>query len=370
MPTWRMLSEDGVTASAGLAVDEALMAGYARGAPPRPPTVRLYTYRTHCALVGRYQNLEAELDLEVCRETGTEIGRRPTGGGAIVMGAGQLGVAVVTRAPAGERPKELLLRHAAGIVAGLADLGIGAAFGGKNDLVVAGRKIAGLGLYLDAEGALLFHASVLADLDVGFMLRVLRIPAAKLGDKGITAVEDRVTTVTRELGEPWTGARLRPVVARGFETALGVCLEEAVVEPGEARRARGIARDKHEDRSWLFQRSPHPDATATSVVKTPGGLVRVYVAANGRVVKSVLFAGDFNELPEPLTRLEAALRWAPLDPAELRSRSLAACASGTGLGVPADVLADAVVEAGGRARGREVAAPIRPEGSCYFPGGR
>src|SRR5581483_2245544 len=122
---WRLLTHDGVEAAAGLALDEALLAGYAREADPAwPPTLRLYTYRSHCALVGRYQHLEAEVDLDACRRTGTGCARRPTGGGAIVMGAGQLGVAVATRAPADVNPRALLGRYAEGIVAGLAELGI------------------------------------------------------------------------------------------------------------------------------------------------------------------------------------------------------------------------------------------------------
>ena len=78
---WRLLADDGAGAADGLALDEALLARYARGEPPRPPTLRLYTYRTHCALIGRHQNLDAEVDLAACRETGTQVSRRPTGGG-------------------------------------------------------------------------------------------------------------------------------------------------------------------------------------------------------------------------------------------------------------------------------------------------
>jgi len=90
---WRLLSDDGVEAAGGLALDEAMLAGYSRESDPGwPSTLRLYTYRSHCALVGRYQHLEAEVDLDACRRTGTGFSRRPTGGGAIVMGAGQLGV--------------------------------------------------------------------------------------------------------------------------------------------------------------------------------------------------------------------------------------------------------------------------------------
>ena len=48
-------------------------------------------------------------------------------------------------------------------------MGIAASFRGKNDLEVAGRKIAGLGIHRDASGGLLFHASLLLDLDVALM---------------------------------------------------------------------------------------------------------------------------------------------------------------------------------------------------------
>jgi lipoate-protein ligase A len=368
MERWRLLSADGVEAAAGLALDEALLSGYARDADPAwPPTLRLYTYRSHCALVGRYQHLEAEVDLDACRRTGTGFSRRPTGGGAIVMGEGQLGVAVATRAPAGDHPRQLLGRYAEGIVAGLAELGIHATFAGKNDLSAAGRKIAGLGLYLDPGGGLLFHSSVLADLDVAFMLSVLRIPAAKLGDKGIAAVEERITTVTRETGEPWSGARLRDVVASGFAKALDLDLEPGTTTPGEDASAGRLEAERYGADAWRFEQTPQPEATATSVLKTPEGLVRCYLALHGPTIKSALFAGDFNAVPEPLARFEASLRWARLEDAALQRLAEAACPEGTGLGVPPSALVRAVLEAGERAAAP--AAPVRPSGSCYFPEG-
>lgn len=369
MRPWRLLGGQAVGAAEGLALDEALMAAYGRGAAGSAiPTLRLYTYRS-AALVGRYQHLEAEIDLEACEQTGTEVNRRPTGGGAIVMGPGQLGVAVVTSAPGAEHPREVLARYAGGILAGLAELGISASFRGKNDLETGGRKIAGLGLYLDGQGGLLFHASVLADLDVAAMLRVLRIPAVKLGDKAVAAVEERVTTVSRETGEHWTAAELADVVATGFAKSLEVELVDA--HPGDAEQALAgrLEADKYHSQEWLSERSPQDDATATSVVKTPEGLLRCYLALHGPTIKSALFAGDFNEVPAPLARFEAALRWARLEEGELSRLAAEACPDGTGLGVPATTLVAAVLDAGARAarRADRVAAPVRPQGSCYFP---
>jgi lipoate-protein ligase A len=366
METWRLLTHVGVGAAAGLALDEAMLAGYARDADPGwPSTVRLYTYQSHCALVGRYQHLEAEVDLDACRRTGTGYSRRPTGGGAIVMGSGQLGVAVATRAPTEQNPRALLGRYAEGIVAGLAELGIDATFAGKNDLAVGGRKIAGLGLYLDPAGGLLFHSSILADLDIPFMLEVLNIPAAKLGDKAVAVVADRITTVTRETGRAVDGVDIRDAIATGFTKALGVQLSTGRTTEAEDAGAARLEAERYSSEAWCFEHSPQPDATATAAFKTPEGLVRCYLALHGPTIKSALFTGDFNTVPEPLARFEASLRWARLEEASLEKLALAACPDGTGLGVPASELVKAVLAAGERAT--VPAAPVRPSGSCYFP---
>ena len=52
---WQLISADGARATHGLAADEVLCRQV--GAGRSPPTLRLYTYRSHCALVGRFQNL-------------------------------------------------------------------------------------------------------------------------------------------------------------------------------------------------------------------------------------------------------------------------------------------------------------------------
>jgi lipoate-protein ligase A len=378
---WRFLTDHGAGAAAGLALDEALAAGQGRGgegpgsgvSPERlPPALRLYSYRG-AALVGRYQHLAAEVDVDGCRRTGTEWNRRPTGGGAIVMGPGQLGVAVAVPAPAHDHPRELLARFAGGITTTLAHLGIDARLTGKNDLSVGKRKIAGLGLYLDPGGGLLFHASVLADLDIAFMLSVLRVPAAKLADKAVAAVAERVTTVSAETGVATSATDLVAPVAAGFAEALGVVLEPAGPSPAETARAAALVDERYGTEEWWSERSPQDDATGSAVLKTPEGLVRCYLALHGPTIKSALFAGDFSVAPEPLVRFEAALRWSRGDETSLRTLAATTFAGGTDLGVEAEAIVACVLEAAERARARgapgdgAVAAPARDAGSCYFP---
>ncbi|MBI2544858.1 MAG: lipoate--protein ligase, partial [Candidatus Rokubacteria bacterium] len=148
---WRYMRDDGVTASFGLAADEVITRR--QGTGTSPPTLRLYTYRSHCALVGRFQRVRSEIHLDYCRANGIAVNRRPTGGGAILMGEDQLGVAVMVpeRADARsyDRTRELFQRFSGGIIEALASLGVAAEYRRKNDVEVRGRKVAGLGIYFD-----------------------------------------------------------------------------------------------------------------------------------------------------------------------------------------------------------------------------
>jgi len=347
MSAWRLLIEDGVGGVAGLATDDALMLHYGRedAATPWEATLRLYTYRAHSVNVGRYQMLAAEVDTAACRRLGIDVARRPTGGGAIIMGPRQLGIAITTRAPADLHPGQVLRRYGQRILVGLRSLGVDARLRGKNDLEVGARKIAGLGLYADDRGALLFHASVLAGIDIPLMLSVLRIPGAKLADKGITRVQERLTTVSRELGRELNGVDLRDAIAAGFQQTLGVSLQRAELDTAERARATELS-ELYGSTEWLADRQVEGDTRGDSLLRTPSGLIRIYTGLQGTALSSVMLTGDYSTPPPALLSLEAALRWCSADPQrilEITRRELAA--DGGLLGSSADAVAAAIWQA-------------------------
>jgi len=312
---WRLLIDDEVTAGFGLAADETLARRVGRG--DSRPTLRLYSYRSHCALVGRFQNVEQELHLDFCRQHGVVVNRRPTGGGAIIMGADQLGVALTV--PGRERhayggARQLMQRFSAGLLQALDRLGIEAAFRRKNDLEVGGRKIAGLGIYRDRSGGLLFHASLLVDLDVPLMLRVLRIPLEKIADKDIASVASRTCTVRSILGADVTLDRVRDQVAEGYRSAFGVSLEPAGWSEPERAAIAALERSRYGTEEWIFQRTEVPDLLGVARIKTPGGLLEVRATLAGKQIKAVYLSGDFFAPESSVADLEGSLRWHSSDP--------------------------------------------------------
>jgi lipoate-protein ligase A len=310
---WRYIADDGVSASFGLAADEIITRG--QGTGQSPPTLRLYTYRSHCALVGRFQRAAAEIDVDECRRRGVEINRRPTGGGAIVMGDAQLGVALMTPAPPGarsyDRTRELFSRFSAGITGALRGLGIEAEYRRKNDVEVGRKKIAGLGISFDPAGGLLFHASLLVDLDIGFMLSVLRTPFEKISDKEIATVTERMTTVRRELGRPVGIEEVRGRVREAYASALKVELQPGGFSPGELEAIRALEFERYRTQEWLERQPATPDTMGSATVKTDGGLLTAQLTLAGDVIKAIYLTGDFFTDDAVLAGLERALRWHP-----------------------------------------------------------
>ena len=313
--SWRLVTDYGVGAAFGLAADEVLAWRVGRG--ESQPTLRLYTYCSHCALVGRFQRVENEIHVDWCRAHGIAINRRPTGGGAILMGADQLGVALMIRGRGEEThsPARVLMgKFSEGLVSALHNLGVKAQFRGKNDIEVEGYKIAGLGIYRTASGGLLFHASLLVDFDVPLMLQVLNTPFEKISYKEIATVAARTSTVRREIGRLISVEEVRRKVAEGYAAAFGVELIPGNFTPHERQAIAELEREKYLTDDWVFQTTEVTDAVGSAKVKTPGGLLEVKVALAGRMLKAVFIAGDFFAAENAIADLEAGLRWHPSAP--------------------------------------------------------
>ena len=89
MKTWRLLDTGKRTAAENMCLDQAILE--ARGKGTVPNTLRFLQFRPHCALVGYHQSVEQEIRMDYCTQTGIDINRRITGGGAIYFGEDTLG---------------------------------------------------------------------------------------------------------------------------------------------------------------------------------------------------------------------------------------------------------------------------------------
>ena len=305
---WRYLCEDRVSDSYGLAADEAMALRV--GENLSPPDLRLYTYRSCSALVGRFQRIENELNLEFCREQKMSVNRRPTGGGAILMGEDQLGVALMLRDWNGcKAPRELMRHFASALCEGLLVFGVNAQFRGKNDLEVEGRKIGGLGIHSNASGGYLLHCSLLVDLDVPLMLRALNVPLEKLEARQLKSIEGRITTVRRELKKDTSLNEVRDKIRRVFSSYFSVEFKQSCYSPEEKKIISEMESSRYLNKDWIYQKVDVPDLSGEARQMTPAGLLDVRVTMAGRQIKAVFLGGDFFAEESAVSDIEGSLRW-------------------------------------------------------------
>jgi lipoate-protein ligase A len=152
-------------------------------------------------------------------------------------------------------PRDILASYqviCGAIIHGLKALGVDAEFKPINDIAAGGKKISG-NAQTRRHGVVLQHGTVLVDSDIPTMFRVLRVSDAKISDKMIKAVEERVTNVRRYLGREVPFREARDALVSGFEAVFDVRLRPGRLTRGEERTMEEL-KAKYTSREWVYQR--------------------------------------------------------------------------------------------------------------------
>jgi lipoate-protein ligase A len=303
----RCIVESGVAAHYGLAVDEAIMQ-----VAKDEPVMHVYTFNPPAVIVGRHQDLEAEVNIEKCNRYGILYNRRITGGGAVLMCDGAVGLAIAVKTSNPEIPRSIggiFKFFSKGIVDALKYLDLDASYRPKNDIETNGKKIAGLGACRDENDVLLFHASILADFDPKLMLDVLNIPPEKVKDKSLAA-QDRITTIKRESHREVTIAEVVRAIIHGYENLFHLKSETGHLSESEML-VKKLMSEKYLSERWINDRKISKSKVRQASRKTPGGLLRVYVSLQDGIIQNLLITGDFFSPTHTINKIESALRWIP-----------------------------------------------------------
>ncbi len=297
-------------ADENMALDKALLQAMADHVIPN--VFRFLRFEP-AALVGYHQSPDQELNLDFCQQEGIAVQRRLTGGGALIFDPTQIGWELVCHRdalPKGDMAavsRQICLAAAAG----LSTLGVNACFRPRNDIEVEGKKISGTGGIMDGE-VLLFQGTVLVDLDIPRMLRVLRVPVEKLDAHAIASVAERVTSLKAVLGQAPTLESVQEALLEGFRQHLGLSfvtgsLPQAVMAllPEMLREIR--------DPEWLNVNSRARDSMPLrkATLRAPGGTLQAEILWDsfGNRVRQVHFSGDYFIQPRrAIVDMEAALR--------------------------------------------------------------
>ena len=229
------------------ALDQVLTEELAAGR--RGPTLRFWDWVEPAVVIGSFQSLRNEVDLDAADRYGITVVRRISGGGAMFMEAGNCITFSLVVPPSlvdGMSFEQSYAFLNSWVLGALADVGVQAFTSGLNDIASPAGKLAGSAQKRLASGAVLHHVTMSYDIDAAKMLEVLRIGREKLADKGTTSAAKRVDPVRSQTHLP------REAVIDAFEAHFRAHYPSVSGElrADELARAEQLRQTKFADPSW------------------------------------------------------------------------------------------------------------------------
>ncbi|MCL2402989.1 MAG: lipoate--protein ligase [Coriobacteriia bacterium] len=253
-----------------------------------------------CVMIGQYQIVELEVDKNRATEKDVAIVRRPSGGGAIFTDAGTFLLSLILPVNTDESgaidafpQKEARTQFAELLIEVLSEMRIPAKLEGRNDILLAGKKISGMAQHLHA-GKSCTHGSLLFDADLGLLAEVLRVDDEKFRTKAVKSIRSRVLNVkeyadaqelslgntTEEFAQQFKSTLLAKTGATPYQLS-----EEQGVQIGH------IYQEKYGNLDWIHRKTPKFDLHVSK--RFPAGKVEVFLKVTRGAVADCAIRGDF-----------------------------------------------------------------------------
>ena len=265
--------------------------------PMDEPVFYLWQNRP-AVIVGFNQEVNTEVNLDFLKENGIDLVRRVTGGGAVYHDLGNLNYTIVGRSENLERDYP---EYASIMAKALQSLGVPATLSGRNDILVEGRKVSGFAKRV-CKNRLMVHGTLMYNVDVDVLTKVLNPSNTKLQSKGIASVRSRVANLCDYLPEipniQTFSNRLEEILSCNNADT------EYQLSDTDLANIQLLTDKKFATWEWNYGRSPK--ATLSHSSRLACGTVEIHLTLTENRISSCRFGGDFlGNLPA--TDLESAL---------------------------------------------------------------
>lgn len=245
---WQIIPGEPVAPPVNLALDEVLTKTV--GAGERLPTLRIWRWAAPCVVIGRFQSVRNEVQVENAERLGVRIVRRISGGGAMFIQPENAITWSIHLPPSFVEGLSFPQSYAfldSWVVSGLRDLGIDAWYVPLNDITSAGGKIGGAA-QARRFGGVLHHTTMAYDMDPTVMLQVLRIGQEKLSDKGLRSADKRVGPLRQQTNLPRD--TIIDFLIERFTALTGA--DPGTVTDAEMADAEALVREKFGTMEWTY----------------------------------------------------------------------------------------------------------------------
>lgn len=296
---------DSTDASRNLALEEYVL----RNRMPEDDLLLFYV-NAPAIIIGRNQNTIEEIAPDVVAERSIQVVRRVSGGGAVYHDLGNLNFSFMTRDVSGRFNR--YDRFNGPVVEVLRDLGVPAEIGGRNDILVEGRKISGNAQFARPD-RMFSHGTLLVHSNLDDVTAALRPRPGKVESKGVKSIRSRVANINEFLvqgagsAEPALPVReLRELILeRIFGTRDRSAIPTLEMTDDDWQAVAELRAMKYAAWSWNY--GENPPCNVQRAQRFPAGEIDLRFDVHQNLISGLRIFGDFMGRRD-VADLEARLR--------------------------------------------------------------
>lgn len=240
-------------------------------------------------IIGRNQNTIEEIDPDVVAARGIRVVRRVSGGGAVYHDLGNLNFSFMTRDVSGRFNR--YDKFNGPVVDVLRSLGVPAEIGGRNDILVEGRKISGNAQFASHD-RMFSHGTLLLDSDLDQVTAALRPRPGKVESKGMKSIRSRVANISEFLSRPIDVNELRNLILEQiFGTRDRSRIPSIPLDDADHRAIAELLEKKY--RTWEWNYGQNPPANVERSHRFAAGEIDVRLFIEDGRIRSIRIFGDF-----------------------------------------------------------------------------
>ena len=205
-----------------------------------------------CVVVGKHQNTYAEINYPFIREHNIKVARRLSGGGTVFHDRGNLNFTFIRNGEPGKLVD--FRRFVSPVIEMLQQLNVHAVMGGKNDILVDGKKISGNAEHV-YKNRVLHHGTLLFSSDLKKLGNAIRVKPGRYFDKAVQSNRSDVMNISENPSVVFDMSvfieKLNAFILDKYKDAVKYKMNEQ-----DREEINKLVSEKYSTWEWIFGYSP------------------------------------------------------------------------------------------------------------------
>ena len=235
-------------------------------------------------LIGRYQNINTEVNLDFTEANGLDVVRRLSGGGAIYCDTDNIQYTFITKKTSIESSFK---KFADPVVKALRSLGLDAEFTGRNDIQINGAKVSGNAQF-HRNGKIVHHGTLLFKANTYNLSHALKVRSIKFKDKAVQSVASRIGFIGDFVD--MNVEEFKTYIEDFIKQDYGIS-ETTVLSADEMKEIKKIKTEIFGTREWNYGSGSLKKNRKAE--KYECGIVEIGLDTEAGKIKDIIIEGDF-----------------------------------------------------------------------------